>query len=155
MKQKGFTLVEVIVALGLMSLVTVGATSGVFYMLKASAEVSNRLPGLNSVQIAGRWVSRDAQMAKNTDLVDGAPAVDIEVTPVTFYRTDYYNDPHTSHTTVYRVLDGELQREEDGQSTIVARDLTGVTFSISGRTVTVIISSEGQSRTYQATLRSQ
>lgn len=154
-QQKGFTLVETIVSAGLVALVATGGAAAIFHMIKVNAQVNEKLPALNTLQIAGRWISRDAEMAKNTSLVDGAQPVEAGTTTIEFYRTDYYTEPHASHITRYTRNGAELQREEDGQTTIVARDVTGATFSNSGRIVTVVISSAGQDRTYQARLRAE
>lgn len=154
-KQRGFTLIELVVSASLVALVATGGASAIYYMIKVNSQVNEKLPALNTIQIAGRWLSRDAEMARLTNLVDGAGPVEVGSTTVEFYRTDYYADPPTSHITRYTRIGAELQRDEDGQTTIVARDVTGATFSISGRLVTMVVSSAGQDRTYQARLRSE
>ena len=153
-KQSGFTLVESAISVALAVIVATGVGSAVNYTFKANNKVNNTLPAINSIQVAGRWASQDIQIANRTSLVDGALPVDPAITPVSFYRTDYYSDTPLSHTITYTLSNGELQRNYDGQIITVARNISSGVFSRAGRVITVVVNSSGQNRTYQIFMRS-
>ncbi|MBF8264274.1 MAG: hypothetical protein HW384_138 [Dehalococcoidia bacterium] len=152
-RQFGFTLVESVVSLAIVVIVATGASSTVFYIFKANNKAQSILPSIHNIQIAGRWLSRDVQVTNRTSLVDGALPIDLAITPVDFYRTDYYVDPPVSSTITYTLAGGELRRNYDGQITTIARGIPSVAVSITGRIVTIAISSEGQAKTYNIYLR--
>lgn len=152
-KQLGFTLVESVVCLAIILLVVTGAGWVVFYTYKANNAANNMLSAINTIQVAGRWVSQDVQIANRTNLADGAEPINPEATPVSFYRTDYYLDPPVSSIITYTLSGGELRRDYDGQITIVARDISSAAFSLTSRTVTIAFNKSGQSKVYQVYLR--
>jgi hypothetical protein len=95
-------------------------------------------------------------MAQTTDLVDGATPVD----HMSLTWTDWYDWAEETHSSSYYVSDGQLQRDYDGTVTTLARFISGVEFSLSGRLLTVKITSSPQGdygpseeRVYQVYLR--
>jgi len=152
-KQLGFTLIEVVVSLAIVVIIATGTSTAIYYSLRLNNKVLNLLPATNSIQIAGRWVSHDVQIANRTSLISGALPVNPAVTPVSLYRTDYYLDPPVSSTITYTVSNGDLRRSYDGVMTTVARGISSATFALSSGTITFVISYPEQNRTYQAYLR--
>lgn len=152
-RQFGFTLVESVVSLAIVVIIATGASSAVFYIFKANNRAQNIFPAIHNIQIAGSWLSRDVQVANRTSLVNGALPIDLAITPVDFFRTDYYSDPPVSNTITYTLSDSDLRRNYDGQITTIARDISAAAVSITGRIITIAISSEGQDKTYQVHLR--
>jgi len=66
--QRGFTLIEILVALAITGLITGGITGTIFQVITIEARTSNHMTAVRQVQNAGFWVSRDATMAQTVDL---------------------------------------------------------------------------------------
>ena len=63
--QKGFTLLEMLLAILIGSLIAGGITATIFQVVMGSARTNNHMIAVRQVQNAGYWVSHDAQMAQN------------------------------------------------------------------------------------------
>lgn len=64
-RQKGFTLIELVVAIALVALITLGAASGIMQVFKVSAQNSEINETVRQAQNVGHWLSRDALMAES------------------------------------------------------------------------------------------
>ena len=62
--EKGYTYIELIVAITIASLVVAATSMVIFQVLKNSESNSNHMTAVNQVQNAGYWISRDTQMAQ-------------------------------------------------------------------------------------------
>ena len=65
--QRGFTLIELMVAIGITSLIIGGIVTTIFQVFNVSTLSNNHMLALRQVQNAGYWISHDAQMAQFTD----------------------------------------------------------------------------------------
>ncbi len=72
--QRGFTLVELLVAMAISGLITGGLTLSIFQVFDSSARNSSEMTVVRQVQNAGHWVSRDTLMAQAV-LPTAAPIV--------------------------------------------------------------------------------
>jgi len=70
--QKGFTLLELLLALLIGALIASGITAAIFQVVVGSARTNNHMIAVRQVQSAGYWVSRDAQMAQPQYVTVGA-----------------------------------------------------------------------------------
>lgn len=127
--EKGFTIVEMVVAVSLAAMLALAATAFTFHALRTSAKTQDSLVALSSVQNAGYWVSHDANMADDvitTDLT--APAI------MVIKWTDWgYGEDNIYYSATYSVDDvtagvGKLNRRlqsSDGldQRTLVADNI--------------------------------
>jgi prepilin-type N-terminal cleavage/methylation domain-containing protein len=64
--EKGFTLVELLVALSIATFVTAAASMTIITMMRLSPRTNNWAIALHQVQNAGYWISRDIQMSQGT-----------------------------------------------------------------------------------------
>lgn len=62
--QRGFTLVELLVAVAISGLITSGLTMSIFQVFDSNARNSSEMTVVRQVQNAGHWVSRDTLMAQ-------------------------------------------------------------------------------------------
>jgi prepilin-type N-terminal cleavage/methylation domain-containing protein len=62
--QNGFTLVELLVAIAIGSIIMAGIAITVYQMFVVQASTTNRMYAVRQVQNVGYWVSRDAQSAQ-------------------------------------------------------------------------------------------
>ena len=65
--QRGFTLIELIVAIAITGLITGGITMSIFQVFDVNTRSSNHMLAVRQVQNAGHWISRDTLMAQNVD----------------------------------------------------------------------------------------
>lgn len=120
--QKGFTLVEMIVASALIAIV-VAAASGAIFPIVTSTEISNEQTiALRQVQNTGYWLSRDTQMAQT---------VTVGVPPeyLTLGWVDWNGNVHTIR---YFFEGNKLKRQLNGSpATLIAEyiDLNATTVS--------------------------
>ncbi len=101
--QRGFTLIELIIAIAITGIVTGGITITMFQIFSGNARASNHMTAVRQVQNAGYWLSRDTQMAQNV-----APDSGVSGFPLTLIWTDWDGD---EYRVVYTLLADELQRE--------------------------------------------
>jgi prepilin-type N-terminal cleavage/methylation domain-containing protein len=143
MNQKGFTLIELVVALAILGIVVVGIVTSIFQIMQGRAQIAGKSVALADIDNAAHWVTRDIVMAQSTDLVDDAPP--------TGNMTITWNDltgwaeaeESISHSAVYTHSGTQLLRKYDSanNTTIVGRHLTDVGFSIDDRLITVTLTS--------------
>jgi len=127
--QSGLTLVEVIIASALTALLVGGFGMAIYAIVSVTQRGNDEASALHDIQNASYWISNDTQMASTTDLVDEAGAVD----SVTLEWIDGQGNPHSS---IYSLLDTELERDYDGSIRTVARYVSSIEFSLSGNLIT-------------------
>lgn len=101
--QRGFTLLELLIAFAITGVVAGAATTTIFQMFYSSVRSSNYMTVVRQVQNAGYWVSRDAQMAQSV-VITGVSGF-----PLTLTWTDWESgDVHEVEYSL--LLDNKLQR---------------------------------------------
>jgi prepilin-type N-terminal cleavage/methylation domain-containing protein len=68
--EKGFTLLELLVALSIAAFVTAAASMTIITMMRLTPKTNNWAIALRQVQNAGYWISRDVLMADNITVGD-------------------------------------------------------------------------------------
>ena len=135
--QRGFTLIEILVAVAVGALV-VAAASGVIIQLLQSSRTSFHMTALRQVQTAGYWVSQDALQAES---VITAPD---EGFPLTLTPSSGDAD------IVYALVsaNGAEQLERQGESTmVVARYLDSASCVWEADSLTFIITATVENQT--------
>ncbi|MFC1972076.1 type II secretion system protein J [Chloroflexota bacterium] len=154
--QRGFTLIELIVAVAITSLLTAGATMAIFQVFSQSSRSTDYMSASKHALNAVYWVSRDAQMAQtvNPDVTSGFPLV------LSWVEWD-----NSSHQVTYTLTAGKLSRQYsiDGgvpSESVVAQfinsDNAMTTCGLSGGVVTLKITAtlgEGSGATNVTKLR--
>lgn len=141
--QRGFTLVEVLVALGIMSAIGSVLVGTLHQMSNFTSRGNAQVSVSADLRTAFHWMAEDMKMANTTDLVDGAPAV----STVTLNWTNQYEGASTPHSANYCLVGTELRRTSDGSACnvgtthTVARNVSSVEFSLAGKLVTVALTS--------------
>jgi prepilin-type N-terminal cleavage/methylation domain-containing protein len=154
--QKGFTLIEIVIALGIFGLVIAAATGTIAQVIQSSRS-SEHMTALRQVQSAGYWVSKD-----------GIQAQTITTLGYLLYtsRTDW--DDSELHETVYSLQDmpsgglKQLQRQEwlngaPASTIIISRyidpDQTSCSWNATAKaltfTVTATMNQQTETRTYE------
>lgn len=142
--QFGFTLLELMVSVGIMGALSGVITISLFAMLKAQADTNSNSQIAIEVSKSTRWVARDIHRATSSDVIDSAPAV------ATANFT--WMDGGSAVTCVYSLNGGDstMERACGGISSKVANGISGLQFTRSGDLVSVsytVTSSLNTSRT--------
>lgn len=124
--EKGFSLVELIIAVSIIALISGAAAIATFQVCKGTGHSNSYITAVHQAQNAGYWISRDAQMAQSMT-TDNLTPPDFLVFSWTVW--DENNDP-IYHTATYFFKDmsdevGKLKRRHwssDGvnEETLVA-----------------------------------
>ena len=123
-------MVELLVAVGILSLTTGLVGSGIFQSFAVQRSWSDDMRAARDLRHAGSWFAADSFNVQATDLTDGAPASD-EVTLA-------WSDPESAlHTARYRVTGDSLIRTYDGSDTVLARQVASAAFSLSANLLTL------------------
>ncbi|MFA5309619.1 MAG: prepilin-type N-terminal cleavage/methylation domain-containing protein [Dehalococcoidales bacterium] len=144
-RQSGMTLVELIVAIAITGVIVAFLGTAIYQIITVSEYGNGRLTALHEVQNAAYWLNTDGQGARNA--TGGSQLV------LTL----------SDNTTVTYALSGtDLRRSAGGLPLTVARNITSASFSVSGRMITINLTSAPVSRdnvsqngTYMVYLRPQ
>ena len=176
--QRGFTLVEVTVAVVIMALVGLAAAMAIIQVVNAGRN-SSHMSALRQVQTAGYWVSRDGVQAQVVfDEDPDTLAIDVEDNPLiegidilVLQRVDWYTDNvHRIHYSLQDMGSDSLKQlwrheviePEEGdptvQSTMIAQYIdgsaTGCEWADAGKRtfifeVSATVEQQTESRTYE------
>ena len=148
-EQAGFTLVEVLVSVGILSVIMGTIGLGLFQSIGTQAIIIDDGHAIYELRKGLSWFGEDLMMAQSTDLVDAAPAT----STVTFNWTNEYADASDSHSSIYSLVGGDLVRTYDGNSHAVARGVLSVSFTRSGDIIAAQLEVEAGSDTRTLTLQ--
>lgn len=141
MNQKGFTLIEILVAMLVGGMLMAGIVTAVFQIVYGAGQIREESVALSDIDNAAHWLTRDVVLGQSTDLVNGAPQVS-QMT-LTWNDSTWWaeQEESISHYVTYTYSGTALQRNYDGVVTTVGRHLTDVGFSLDGRLVTITLTS--------------
>ena len=148
---RGFTLVEVLVTVGILTLTLGMVGGGLFQSLSIERSWRDDVLATRELRRAGSWFAGDALNAEATDLIDGGG-------PVTSTALTWTDEAGANHTATYSLSGDNLVREYDGLQLVVARRVVSLGFSQSGKVLTlnlVVRAEEGgtESSTLETYLR--
>lgn len=132
-RERGFTLVEILLAMGITALITGVLGTAIFQIFDRSASGQDTLRALSDIQNAGQWIYLDGEKAETTNLVNNDPPVSS--------MTLTWSSEGTPHTATYTFSNTELIRNHNGVETTVARYLSGADFAISDELITINMTS--------------
>ncbi len=134
MRQKGFTLLELLVAMAVGGVVMAGALAAVYQVVWGTSRTNSQVVALNDVHQAALQLKKDLEMTQSADLPGGA-AINLSWTDYTSFDLE----ENKNHTSSYVLSNGELQRTYDGTMSIVGRNITSVSFTQDDRVINVAI----------------
>ncbi len=156
-EQNGFTALELLCAVAMLGLITAVLSISIIQVKATTPGVKARVVAVQDTVSAGAFFSQDVMMAQTSDLPEGGESVPF----VTFTWMDTFQDLYTMHTSYYYLTDGELRREYDGETRVIARHITAVAFWFEGTTVYMSLTSQvndqhpelAMTQTYQVRMR--
>jgi len=144
MKQKGFTLVEILVVMGVGSMILMGALLSVQQVLWGTDRSNSQVEALTDINQAALRIKRDLMMTQETDLNDGGTVPQSSVTLSWTDCTGFGSENQTrSHSSSYTLSGTDLLRNYDGTESIVGRQITSLGFTQDGRVISVVITATG------------
>jgi len=140
MKQKGFTLVELLLALAITGVMLPVLVLTIHSILVNTIDNNDKVEVLSNVDRAALYMRRDLQQAQNTNLPENStPQSSCTLTWVDI--TGFTTDNATSHSCTYALVDTNLERTYDGITSIIGRQITDIEFCQSGSFIDVTITS--------------
>jgi prepilin-type N-terminal cleavage/methylation domain-containing protein len=141
--EKGFTMVELVMAVAITGLIVVFLGTAISQIFNVSQYGNNRLTALHEMQNAAYWFNRDGQQAKAA----------IGGSTLTLTLSD-------NTTVTYARVGTELRRTAGGTQMTLARNITSANFSVTSRLLTMQMTSAppgrddvSETRSYQVWLR--
>jgi len=138
MKQKGFTLVEVLVVTAIGGVLMMGLMLSIYNIVWGTSRSNNQVVTLTDVNHAALRIKKDLMMTQYTNLTDN-----VSQDSATLSWTDYTGfdseNQSTSHSSSYTLSGTELQRNYDGTVSIVGRNITYLSFIQNGKVIDIVI----------------
>jgi len=142
--EKGFTLIELAVVVGLSAMIALAATTFTFHAFRTTQQTNDHLTRLANVENAGYWISRDASMADS---------VTANLTPPTFLILTWtdrgYGTANIYHSVTYLIENisggvGQLKRRHQDssgtdQQTLIANYIDPTTTSVTYQSPTMTL----------------
>ncbi|MFC2048542.1 type II secretion system protein J [Chloroflexota bacterium] len=144
MRQKGFTLVEILVVTAVGSVILMGVLLSISQVLVGTDRSKSQVIALTDIAHAARSIKKDLIMTQTTDLTDGNPIPQSSATLAWVDYTSFGSENTTSsHSSSYSLSGTQLQRTYDGVESIVGRNITSVGFTQNGKVIDVVITATG------------
>lgn len=142
--EKGFSLIELIIVVGLSAMIALMAATFIFHALRTTQQNNEHLTRLANVENAGYWISRDASMADS---------VSANLTPPSLLFltwTDWgYETDNVYHSITYSIENisggvGQLKRRHQDsngtdQQTLIANYIDPTTTNVTYHTPTLTL----------------
>jgi len=141
MRQKGFTLVEVLVVTAIGGVLVMGLLLSIYNVLWGTDRSNSQVVALADVNYAALSIKKDLQMTQNTNLTDN-----VSQSSVWLGWTDFtsFETGNQTHSSAYALSGTELRRTYDvTEKSIVGRNITSIVFTKDGRLVNVVITATG------------
>jgi len=144
MRQKGFTLIEILVVMGVGSVILMAALLSVQQVIVGTDRSNSQVVALTDINQASLRIKRDLIMTQETDLTDGNPVPQSSVTLSWTDYTSFGSENQTrSHSSSYTLSGTDLLRNYDGTVSIAGRQITSLGFTQDGRIISVVITATG------------
>lgn len=121
----GFTLVEFLVTTSLAGLIIATVAPTASNIMSSTQRNTEHMAVLTDFQNLGFWLSRDAQMAQSSNLIDNGPSSPF----LSIAWVDQYEGANATHYAIYSLSSNEISRNYDGSSMTVARRAATVSFT--------------------------
>ncbi len=145
MKQKGYTLIEILVVIAVGSMIMGVAAAVIHQIVWGTGRTNSQVIALVDVNQAALMIKRDLLMCQTTNL-SSSPLVLTPQTPglsVDLSWTDHtsFTTPNPTHTSTFTLSGTKLRRTYDGVTSTVGQFVTSLSLTQNGRVIDVIITS--------------
>lgn len=143
MKQKGFTLIEILVVMAVSGMVMAAALLTIYQIVWGTERSNDQVVALTDAHYAAMWLKWDLQMAQNTNLTDGDPVPKSSASLEWTDYTGFASEDARTHSSNYTLSGTELLRNYDGTTKIVGRHISSISFIQNGSVVTCNLTATG------------
>jgi len=122
--EKGFTIIELIMVIGLVALITGAANAAIFQVVKGSERSNNHITAVRQVQNAGHWISQDVRSSQEIFTEDLTPPNFLIITWVDWDDNSYqvvYTLEDVPGTTTKRLVRSESINGGDPEVNVIAQ----------------------------------
>ena len=127
MRQKGFTLVEILLALTVTGVVLAGAVLSIYQFMITTTRSNSQVVVLDELNRAALQLKRDLQSSDNATITGNPDNITLEWSNNTYFESE---NQTTSHLVNYTLSDtNELIRAGDNITSIVARNIESITYT--------------------------
>jgi len=159
--QKGFTLIEILVAMLVGGMLLSGLVVAIFQTFGITSRSSTQITALEEVRNVAYWISKDVRMTDNTSLVYGIEEDGVDLRWTSWYDSDPLSptyqqlipvDYHSEFKLVGGGVERELKKrkrgEEEWESDITTKGkyISDIEFSFQGSIIVVTITSSPEGR---------
>jgi prepilin-type N-terminal cleavage/methylation domain-containing protein len=110
--QKGFTLIELMIALAIGAILLAGLTGALYQLLASSSSNTNNIMALNQVQSAGYWISKDVKQSKLENIVIDNDTSTSEIFSIAWDELSFDTELiKTGYKVIYRLDNRNLYRD--------------------------------------------
>ena len=139
MSQKGFTLIEILVAMAIGGMVITGVVVSIFQVSWGNIRTNDQVVALTDINWATLWLKKDLQMAQSTTLTNGNPVPENSVTLGWTDFTSFEEEENKNHSSAYALSGTELVRTYDGTPRTIGKYITYIGFTQNDKAITVVI----------------
>lgn len=135
MTQRGFTLVELLVALAIGSVILTGAMLSIHQFMATTARNNSQVVVMDELNRAALQIKQDLQSRDSANI--SGNSITLNWVNNTAFESE---NTTTAHSSSYILSDtGELQRNYDDTVSIVARHIESISYSDNGTYIDVVI----------------
>jgi len=134
-KQKGMTLIELVVALAITATISLGILGLIYHEFNGTAIAKSSVTAACEIENAARLICQDCTMAGGTSLSEGIP----EINDITLNWVDRYGFINLPHCSRYYVDGMKLYRDYDGTVSMVADNIHQISFLQESQIITISI----------------
>ena len=127
--ERGFTMIDLVMATAITGIIISFLGTSIYQMLNVTAYGNDKLIATHELQNAAYWFELDGQKAKSAT---GGSSLVLTLTD--------------NSTVTYDLTDNKLGRTVSGGQMILAKNISEVTFTISGRVITMSLTSSPEGR---------
>ncbi len=143
MRQKGFTLLELVIALGISTILLFAGVGFIFQAFSTTRDARSYNTILAELDVATSQIRKDLYMAHETNLAEGVPQYNgIDITWTNYVATGN-SSTGVPYSSSYTINGTNLVRTYDDSGnisvSIVGRNITNIAFTQNGRFIAVEI----------------
>ncbi len=146
MRQKGFTLVELLVALAIGSMITTGVVIGIQQVFMGTTSSKSQVLVLDEVNRATLQLKKDLQSRDSANISGDSHAITLNW----INNTAFEDGGPQPHSATYYLSGTRLLRSGDNATRIVGRQIESIIFSENGSYINVVITANTSGFPYRS-----